>query len=1090
MSRQPGDPNRLSATRPKLMLWLVSGSIVFALSVFFAYELRSRHVAAISNAEHLSQSFADVLAEHTARTFEAVERTLQTAAAIRTEFLAGHTTIDAARQALKTLQKSSPALLAIGWSNESGDILVHSYPGDPVRASIAELPHFTEQRDNERRGLFIGPLIRSRLGQQWITTVSLRINHSDGRFAGVVSGPLNLSYFAKSYQSVKLGSHDAVVVVRSDGTILTREPFVENAVGRSFKDTNFFRDVSAGQQYGTFEAVSPVDGRARIFAYRVVEGLPLTTLVTQDRAEALAEWYSHARTFGPMVALLIVVILAGAAMLSRRTDQIVRGANLLTATLDNMDDGLLVVDQTDRIAVYNRRASQLLDIPESFLAARPGSKDVIAFQTERGEFANAPDTVKSRILPQPTGETANVYVRERPNGTVLEIRTVPFSSGGVVRTYKDVTQAKKFERELSKREEQFRLLAENASDMIVRVGVDAVIRYISPSCETITGFSVDEMLDQKITNFIHRDDLEATVRHFSQIIKSDPSGSARIVYRFRRKDGEWLWFESNPRILRSSPGVASEIFDVIRDMTERKEFEAQIEIARQKAEASAIAQAQFLATMSHELRTPLNSIIGFSDLVLDRNDLAPDARRQIGLIQTASETLLTVVNDVLDFSKIEEGKLELTSNDFEVREMIDAVAAIVRGSADARCLDLRVSVDESIGRRLIGDDQRIRQVLFNLLNNAIKFTAEGSVSFEVNRKGGDEDGDRLWIGITDTGIGIPEDKLDRLFQRFSQVDGSTSREYGGSGLGLAICKRLVEMMGGQIGVESKQNEGSTFWIELYLKRAAPEQLVPDARAPETIVRAAHLLLVEDVEVNREIASAFLRKLGYSVDAVSDGADAIVSVRSGVYDLVLIDIQMPGMDGITATKLIRSLPGKFSGIPIIAMTANVLPTQVEAFRLAGMDGHIGKPFKRTELRLEIERCLSNTAPRAPHAAPPALDTPVVDEQAIATLTGLLGTTKVNSLVLKLQQQLQSFVASDTELATASDLAGQAHRLVSSAGMLGFRAASEHCARLEVALREQKPTGAGFEQARLACIATIDEISKRFDTTVNQRARLHG
>ena len=607
-----------------------------------------------------------------------------------------------------------------------------------------------------------------------------------------------------------------MTLVRRDGSILMREPFIESVAGQSFEKTRLFTEYLQKREFGTFDGISPIDGKARIFAYRTVAGLPLVMLVLQDQADILAQWYDHIRTFGPMVLLFILVVAVGTGVLARRTRQLFGESALLSATLENMHQGLIVVDQSDRIAVYNRLASQLLDLPASFLATRPSSKDVIAFQTERGEFANTPDSVKSRILPRPIGETPNVYVRERPNGTVLEIRTVPFSSGGVVRTYKDVTQATRIERELSEREERFRLLAENASDIIVRVGLDTVIRYISPSCETITGFSVDEMVGQKITDFIHRDDLKNTVRHFGRIIKSGQSGSPRIIYRFRRKDGEWLWFESHPKILRTSLGAASEIFDVIRDMTERKEFEVQIEIARQQAEASAIAQAQFLATMSHELRTPLNSIIGFSDIVLDRNDLAPEVRRQIGLVQTASETLLTVVNDVLDFSKIEEGKLELTSNAFDFREMIDAVAAIVRGAADAKCLDLRVSVDESIGGRLIGDDQRIRQVLFNLLNNAIKFTTDGSVSIEVSRKGGDESGDRLWIGISDTGIGIPEDKLDRLFQRFSQVDGSTSREYGGSGLGLAICKRLAEMMGGQIGVESKQGEGSTFYFSLPL----------------------------------------------------------------------------------------------------------------------------------------------------------------------------------------------------------------------------------------------------------------------------------
>jgi CheY-like chemotaxis protein len=358
------------------------------------------------------------------------------------------------------------------------------------------------------------------------------------------------------------------------------------------------------------------------------------------------------------------------------------------------------------------------------------------------------------------------------------------------------------------------------------------------------------------------------------------------------------------------------------------------------------------------LRTPLNSIFGFSEIVLDRGDLAPEARRQIELIQTASDTLLTVVNDVLDFAKIEEGKLELAPVDFEVAKLIDDSLAIVRASAVAKSLDLTVMIDKNVSSTLIGDDHRLRQILLNLLNNAIKFTRVGHVSLSVELiADAGKSGQLLRFAVNDSGIGISQDKLNRLFQRFSQVDSSTSREFGGSGLGLAISKSLVEAMGGQIGVDSRSDEGSTFWFTLTLAAGNGVNAAKPMRAGRTPRSPAiRVLLVEDVDVNREIARLMLERLGYRVDTVNDGAEAVSTVKTNDYDIVLMDIQMPVMDGITATKVIRGFSEPKGCIPIIAMTANVLPRQIESFMAAGMSGHIGKPFRRDDLVVAIERCL--------------------------------------------------------------------------------------------------------------------------------------
>jgi signal transduction histidine kinase/DNA-binding response OmpR family regulator len=506
----------------------------------------------------------------------------------------------------------------------------------------------------------------------------------------------------------------------------------------------------------------------------------------------------------------------------------------------------------------------------------------------------------------------------------------------------------------------------------------------------------------------------------------------------------------------------------------------QTERAREAAEQAAAAQGQFLATMSHELRTPLNSVLGFADIILHRNDLSPEVRRQVGLIQTAGAFLLTAVDDVLDFSKIEEGKLELVSTDFPLLGVIDNSISVIRGAADKKRLDLTIQTDRSIPPFVSGDENRLRQVLLNLLNNAVKFTPSGHVALTVEHIGSQRNGEQLRFAVADSGIGISDDKLHRLFQRFSQVDGSTSREYGGSGLGLAICKRLIELMGGEIGVESKVGEGSTFWFTLTLPAATGSgatRLPHGARAPD--IQPARILLVEDLDVNQEITRSMLEASGHHVDVVADGADAIMAVEARAYDIVLMDIQMAGMDGVTASRRIRTLPETAGCVPIIAMTANVLPQQIESFRAAGMNGHVGKPLRRDDLLAVIERFAARTAPSAPATEATANISPaVLDAETFAEVVGHLGHEKANDLLGKLGARLKSqFPVNPESAAEREELAREAHKLISTAGMFGFAALSDTCARLEAAALGNQDVSVVLDNARAACRSALAEIATR-------------
>jgi signal transduction histidine kinase len=382
--------------------------------------------------------------------------------------------------------------------------------------------------------------------------------------------------------------------------------------------------------------------------------------------------------------------------------------------------------------------------------------------------------------------------------------------------------------------------------------------------------------------------------------------------------------------------------------------------ARARALAATEAKTEFLATMSHEIRTPLNSVLGFAQLLATREDLPPDVRRQINLIDNAGAALLTVVNDILDFSRVEAGLIELLPQPTSAAALLRDTVAIMAPEARAKGLTLDLEIVDPVQALHDLDADRLRQVLINLLNNAVKFTDEGRIDARLIVEPGDLE-DRLRFEILDTGVGIDLDKQALLFQRFSQADSSMSRLHGGAGLGLAICRALIEVMGGKIGVDSVAGRGSCFWIELLAPTAEPIA-VPE-RPKVSPPGAARILIVDDHPINLEIGAALLTLVGCEVDLAENGKQAVEKATAGHYDIILMDIHMPQMDGLQATRAIKALPGDRGKAPIIAMSADALPRQVERCYAAGMVDHIAKPIQREVLYAKIERWLRRPSPEA-------------------------------------------------------------------------------------------------------------------------------
>ena len=406
-------------------------------------------------------------------------------------------------------------------------------------------------------------------------------------------------------------------------------------------------------------------------------------------------------------------------------------------------------------------------------------------------------------------------------------------------------------------------------------------------------------------------------------------------------------------------GKATRLFGLFQDITQEHEAEQALLQAKAEAEAAAQAKSVFLSTMSHEIRTPLNAVIGLSHYLLEESP-RPDQVESLVTLQTAGETLLSLINDILDFSKIEAGKLEIEPVAFPLMPRLEAIRQTFALAARQKGLALELELDPALPSVVVADPNRLTQVLNNLMSNALKFTATGGVTLVLQVLDTlDRNGDlryRLRFAVQDSGIGIPADKLQDIFESFSQGRSGTSREYGGTGLGLTITRQLLQLMGSEIRVESTEGQGSRFFFDLWVGAANPADL--PALAPATVIAAAgHILLAEDNEVNVRVMARFLEKWGHEVTVAVDGEEAVALARTKVFDLILMDLQMPKMDGLEATRQIRTFN---TGVPIIALTADATTEIRQTVLEAGMNDFSPKPFVPAVLRAQIGVALRQRA----------------------------------------------------------------------------------------------------------------------------------
>ena len=654
----------------------------------------------------------------------------------------------------------------------------------------------------------------------------------------------------------------------------------------------------------------------------------------------------------------------------KRTEQMLENSEKRFRLLsENSPVGIFQTDQDGKCTYVNRRWCEMTGLTDDE-ARGDGWTTAIYHADRKLIISDWQDTVAI------SGEFVKDLRLVDKNGTIrwvtshaIQITSEHGQLNGFIGTLHDITELKEIHYKLQEREKLYRLLSDNSSDVITLFKGDseATRIFVSPSAKDILGYEPEELIGMSAFDIMVPEDIPRVREITSTVIMNGMP--ATLEYRVKRKDGVIIWIESKSHPYFDDYGNIAGFQTSAREVTRRKEFEQSLQEARKKAEEATLAKSKFLSMMSHEIRTPMNAIIGLTNLLIQGSP-SPEQIEQLSLLKFSGDNLLTIINDILDFSKIEAGRIALEYVDVDLFTLVSNTRKMLEQQVTEKNLELRLIYDNRIPSTIKVDPVRLTQILTNLAGNAVKFTQTGYIEIRVEWNGENAGKHTINFSISDTGIGIREDKIDLIFERFSQGDNDTTRRFGGTGLGLSITKSLVHLMGGEIQVKSTLGEGSVFAFSLTVEgdynNVPVIEMSVDGNSDDN-ERLIRVLLVEDNRVNQIVAVNFIRKWGMRIEVASNGKEAVDMIRDEYYDLVLMDIQMPVMDGYEAARRIRNMSDvRCKEVPIIALTASAMFGMRDKILEAGMNDFITKPFVPADLEAKIRKYVPNGEPGLPQA----------------------------------------------------------------------------------------------------------------------------
>ncbi len=996
-------PAESSPRRRHFIRWLWIGTLLVNLCVIgLVGVIVERHRdSEIAQARALTENYSRILEENLLGFISKVDLSLHTVSEEAARQLAAGGIDQASLEALIARQDAHlPEVLGLRVTDVAG---VMRYAVSGVMnsdADIGDRPYFVHLRDHPEAGLAFSKPLTGRASARWIIVLARRISLANGQFGGIALASVPVHHFIDLFAKVNLGEHGNVGLWDADTLIarFARDDRQGATVGSTSPSADLRALLASGQASAHYRARSGVDGTLRTYHFRKVGPYPLFLVVGIAEQDYLAEWRGDTQGIAGLAALFVLATLFAAGQIGRnwqrqeaeRERQRRQSADYLARLeasnraaeaawlqreqiLESAAEGVCGVDRDGKVIFVNSAARRMYGWAEGEGLGFDLHAETHHHTANGRSAASADCPVMLTLIDGQRRHVADsLYWRRDGSSFPVEFTVSPIvhdgQIAGAVNVFRDISERKRIEGELQEHrlhleelveqrstallqtEAQASLILESSADGLYGIDARGVITFVNPAACALLGYTAEQMVGQLAHNLLHHSRVDGTPYPAADC----PSYGALRLGDKIRIDNEVYWHADGHPIpvmyathpMRRNGEIVGAVTSFVDVSVQRAAGEAR-EVALAAAENLARVRREFLANMSHEIRTPLNGILGFAEIGQRNASNRDKAREAFGKIQGSGKRLLGVINDILDFSRIEAGKLKIEQTEVAIADLIDNAVELVRQRAEAKHLALRVELADDLPAACLSDPLRMGQVLLNILSNAVKFTEAGSVALSVAWRDG-----RLVFRVADTGIGMDARQLAALFNPFQQADASATRRFGGSGLGLAISRRIVDLMGGDIRVESQPGVGTMVEFEFpcavceaeAMPAATPDEDGSPLSAKVVAQRLAGLtvLVVDDESINRMVLEEYLTEHGARAVMAADGREAVARVEAdgaAAYDAVLMDIQMPEMDGYEATRRIRELA---PDLPVIAQTAHAFSEARDKCLAAGMVGHLAKP----------------------------------------------------------------------------------------------------------------------------------------------------